>query len=243
MFNTIKNVKNTFKDTLEKGDKLTKNEVGDKLSKLSSGIGKKVSDSKILEKLGSFSEKSGVSKLLSKIGPKEQKDNKEQIEKKDSMLKKLKDKIPPGIQSFFKSDFFYFLKYYLYYIIFFSIIFYILLYIENKSENKLVITINKIFFYLVIIFLFIIINDIMESPLEDLGKFILIIIFSLLLVYFLTNIIEKYHEKDGFNKNLKLIFLTISIVYIFTIGIIYLWYRLSKNVVEKGTPEEIKKKR
>jgi molecular chaperone GrpE (heat shock protein) len=70
------------------------------------------------------------------------------------------------IKSFFKSDFFIFMKYYLYFIILFAIIFYITIRINNNTKNSMIIIETKIFFYVSVIVLFLIINDILETALS-----------------------------------------------------------------------------
>jgi hypothetical protein len=136
------------------------------------------------------------------------------------------------IKYFFKSDFFYFMKYYLYFIILFSICFYILMYIKQNSNSKMVIVESKIFFYICIVFLFIIINDILETPLESLKKFFLIIIFSLITVYIINYIVTKYYKKDDtFWGKLKIISLTTLSVYAITVLLIYFMFQYGNNKI------------
>ena len=136
------------------------------------------------------------------------------------------------IKYFFKSDFFYFMKYYLYFIILFSICFYILMYIKQNSNSKMVIIESKIFFYICVVFLFIIINDILETPLESLKKFFLIIIFSLIIVYIINYFITKYYKKDDtFFGKLKIIALTTLSVYVITVLIIYFMFQHGNNKI------------
>lgn len=132
------------------------------------------------------------------------------------------------INKFMKTDLYYFIKNYLYFIVMFCIIFYIILYINHTTKNNIVIIETKIFMYLGISFLFIIISDILETPLESLKKFLLIIILSLILVYISNYLIEYYYKNNNFNTKIILA-LTISLV-ISLISIIYINYTFdSKN--------------
>jgi hypothetical protein len=56
-----------------------------------------------------------------------------------------------SVRLFFRTDFYFFMKYYLYFIILFSLCFYILIFLENHAKNGLVITENKVFFYISIL--------------------------------------------------------------------------------------------
>ena len=136
------------------------------------------------------------------------------------------------IKYFFKSDFFYFMKYYLYFIVLFSICFYILMYINQNTNDKMIIVESKIFFYICIVFLFIIINDILESPLESLKQFFLIIIFSLIAVYIVNYFVTKYYKKDdSFGGKLKIIALTTFSIYAITVCIIYFMFQRKNSKV------------
>jgi hypothetical protein len=136
------------------------------------------------------------------------------------------------IKYFFKSDFFYFMKYYLYFIVLFSICFYILMYINQNTKDKMIIVETKIFFYICVVFLFIIINDILESPLESLKKFFLIIIFSLITVYIVNYYVTKYYKKDDtFYGKLKIITLTTLSIYAITVLIIYFMFQWKNSKV------------
>jgi hypothetical protein len=132
------------------------------------------------------------------------------------------------IKNFFNSNYYIFIKNYLYFIILFSIIFYILLYISDTSRNNVIIGETKIFFYLAIIFLFIVINDIMSSPQEDLNKFVLLILFSLIIIYICGYFINKYYSNEGFNERIKKIFIIIIFVFIVFSIIIYFQYQKKK---------------
>lgn len=129
------------------------------------------------------------------------------------------------IKNFFNSNYYIFMKNYLYFIILFSITFYILLYISNTSKNSIIIGETKIFFYLLIIFLFIVINDIMSTPQEDLNKFILLILLSLIIIYICGYFINKYYSNEGFNDRFKKILLIIIFVFIIFSIIIYFEYQ------------------
>jgi hypothetical protein len=125
------------------------------------------------------------------------------------------------IKSFFKSTFFSFMKKYFIFLILIIICFYILLYINNNTKDSIIVYETKVFFYLLLIFLFIIINDILEIPEESLTKFILIILFSVLISYIFVNLIEKFYKNNTFSNNFFIIFGTTLFVYIVTLIIIY----------------------
>ena len=126
-----------------------------------------------------------------------------------------------SIKSFFKSDYFFFIKNYLFFLVLFSICFYLLLFINDTSKIKSELVITKVFFYLIIIFLFIIIGDILETPLEYQNKLIMIIMFSLLIVYLAGYMIDKYYKKENFYFRLLKIFIASLIVYVITLIIIH----------------------
>ena len=126
-----------------------------------------------------------------------------------------------AIKDFFKSDYYVFMKKYFYFIILFSIIFYLLLNISKSTNSNLVITESKIFFYLIVMFLFIVINDIFETPVELQDKFIYIIIFSLLFIYFIGYIIEYYDKKSSLFMKVFYVFLVSLFVSVITSIIIH----------------------
>ena len=138
------------------------------------------------------------------------------------------------IRDFLKTDFYFFMKYYLYYIIFFSICFYILLYINNNTNNNLIIVESKVFFYVIIFFLFIIINDILETPLESLQKFFIIIVISTIIVYVVNYLIVRYYKGDNtFTSKLFITLATTLSVYIISVLIIYFMFeRNHKNIAK-----------
>ena len=133
------------------------------------------------------------------------------------------------IKDFFKTDFYFFFKNYLYFIVLFSICFYLLLYVNNTSRNKTEIIITKIFFYLVIVFLFVIINDILETPLEYQKKFIMLIIFSLITTYIVGHILEYFYGKHSFYSKLLIVFISSIVVFIISIITIYLTFFKENN--------------
>ena len=138
------------------------------------------------------------------------------------------------IKDFFKTDFYFFFKNYLYFIVLFSICFYLLLYVNNTSRNKTEIIITKIFFYLVIVFLFVIINDILETPLEYQKKFIMLIIFSLITTYIVGHIVEYFYGKHPFYSKLLIVFISSIVVFIISIITIYLtFFKGNKNATNK----------
>jgi hypothetical protein len=125
----------------------------------------------------------------------------------------------PSLPYFFKSDFYFFMKYYFYFLVLFSLCFYILMYLNNSS-NPTSRSESKVFFYLLLIFFLIIISEILSTPQEDLTKFIMIIIFSLILVYIMSKIVNHY-SKSNFTKNIGIIFGILLFVYISVLLIIY----------------------
>ena len=137
--------------------------------------------------------------------------------------------IMQAIKDFFKSDYYIFIKNYFYFIILFSIIFYLLLNISKSTKSNLVITESKIFFYLIVMFLFIVINDILETSLEFQDKFISIIIFSLLFIYFISYIIEYYDKKSSVFMKTFYVFLVSLFIFIITSIIIYYSFK-DKNL-------------
>jgi hypothetical protein len=132
-----------------------------------------------------------------------------------------------SIRQFFKSDFFYFMKNYLFFLILFSICFHILLYIQKNTTNKLIIMENKVFFYILIAFLFIIISDILATPVESLKKFIIIIIISLITIYITNHFIEIHY---GNHTIMKTLLSTFFIFIIFMIIVYFTFERSDKNV-------------
>lgn len=134
----------------------------------------------------------------------------------------------PMLPYFLKSDFYFFMKYYFYFLILFAVCFYILMYLNN-SKNPTSRSESKVFFYLLLIFLFIIISEVLNSPQESLDKFMMIIIFSLILVYIMSKIINHYHPSD-FGKNIGIIFGISLFIYIVVLLIIYFTFeRKDKN--------------
>ena len=125
----------------------------------------------------------------------------------------------PMLPEFFKSDFYFFMKYYFYFLILFSTCFYILMYLNN-SKNPTSRSESKVFFYILLIFLFIIISEILSTPQESLDKFLMIIIFSLILVYIISKIINHYNPSN-FGKNFWSIFGISLFIFSVVSGIIY----------------------
>jgi hypothetical protein len=134
-----------------------------------------------------------------------------------------------GLKKFFSTDLYFFMKYYFYFIILFSLCFYILLYVNNRTKDAIILTESKIFLYITIIFLFIIINDIMQTPLESLQKFLLIIIITLTIIYIVNYLIVYYYKKNlrKFKNKLLLIIPTTIIIYLLSVLCIY--YTFHKN--------------
>lgn len=141
-------------------------------------------------------------------------------------------KSPSGIlKGFFKSNFMSFFKNYIFFIILISICLYILLYIYRDSNNKVVISESKIFFYLVIVFLFIIINDLMSIPLQWLDKFFLFIILSIIIEYVIINLIEYYYKDESFHSKLNKVVISSLIVGVVTSINIYFIFQLKSEKI------------
>jgi hypothetical protein len=124
------------------------------------------------------------------------------------------------------------MKKYFYFIILFSIIFYLLLNISKSTKSNLVIIESKIFFYLIVMFLFIVINDILETPIELQDKFIYITIFSLLLIYFIGYIIEYYDKKSSLFTKTFYVFLVSLFISVIASVIIYYLFK-DKRIYDK----------
>jgi hypothetical protein len=139
----------------------------------------------------------------------------------------------PMLPYFFKSDFYFFIKYYFYFLILFSICFYILMYLNN-SKNPTSRSESKVFFYLLLIFLFIIISEILSTPQESLDKFIMIIIFSLILVYIISKIINHYRPSN-FGKNFWSIFGISLFIFSVVSGIIYYIFEFKSKDKNKAS--------
>jgi len=133
------------------------------------------------------------------------------------------------VKGFFQPNFMSFLKNYFFFIILFSICLYILLNIYNDSNNRVIISESKVFFYLIIAFLFIIINDIMNIPLLWLDKFCLIILFSLMIEYLIINFIEYYYKGESFHKKLYKVVLSSLIVGLVIAINIYFLFQLKNQ--------------
>ena len=138
------------------------------------------------------------------------------------------------IKNIFKSDFFIFIKNYLYFIILFTIIFYIFLHINNNTKNSMVIIETKIFFYISIIILFIIFNDILETPVESINKILYITIFTLIIIYIICYLIEHYYGAKGFFNKLKLISLCVFIFYIIMLIFVYFVIKIQDQNIAVG---------
>lgn len=136
-----------------------------------------------------------------------------------------------SVRLFFRTDFYFFMKYYLYFIILFSLCFYILIFLENHAKNGLVITENKVFFYISILCLILVFNDILETPMESLKKFVAVIIFSLIVVYIVNTLIEKFYKSKKLKDNFYTVLWTTFIVYSITVlCVYYMFHRENKNV-------------
>ena len=124
--------------------------------------------------------------------------------------------------NFFKSEYAYFMKYYLYFIVLFCITTYANLYISKETTDIKVFEINKVCFYMFFLFLCIIINDILDTPMMFLKQFIFIILFSLLLVYITNYFMVKYSKKKYTTTLFHSLGISLIIYVIFIIGIHFL---------------------
>jgi len=92
--------------------------------------------------------------------------------------------------------FYEFFKKFLYFIILISICFYLIMYIQNNTQNNTILIESKVMFYMIIIFLYFFINDILETPQESMKKFLFIIILTMGISYICNYyIITKYNVK------------------------------------------------
>ena len=130
----------------------------------------------------------------------------------------------------FKSEYAHFTKYYLYFIVLFSIAIYVNLYISKETKDINIVFINKACLYMLFLFLLIIINDILDTPLMFLKKFMFIILISLLFVYIANYFIVKYTKK-GFYDTMKYSLLGTVLIYI--VFIIAIYFLISSKIVFK----------
>jgi len=139
--------------------------------------------------------------------------------------------IKESISSFFKSDFYIFFKKYFYFVILFTLCFYVILYVNSNTKNKTIIVETKVFFYISIILLFIIVNDILETPLESLQPFLLSIMYSLVFIYAFSHIITYYYKGELYFSKFKLIMITSFIIFLSTSIYLYYNYQVKKPKV------------
>jgi len=131
-----------------------------------------------------------------------------------------------GLTNFFKSEFYFFIKQYFYFFILLTICFYIIIYLSNSS-NPTTKSEAKVFFYLFMLVLFMIITEIIKTPQENLNKFMIIIVFSLILNYLLCKLINNYMKGGFWEKYFITIGFTL-IIYFLTIGIISILFNKTK---------------
>jgi len=156
-----------------------------------------------------------------------------EIKKKISGFRYNNQTIFEKIKSFLKGEFFSFIKYYLYFIILFTIVFYITIYINNNTKNNMIIIETKIFFYIGLIILFIIMNDILETPVESINKFLYIILFTLIIIYIVIYLVQHYYIKNDFFDKLILILFCVFIIFISMIIYIYFIFEKKDNNIAK----------
>lgn len=135
-----------------------------------------------------------------------------------------------NIKDFFKTDFYFFIKNYLFFMVLFSICFYILLYVNNLSNDNTELIVTKIFFYLIIVFLFIFISDMLQTPLESQKKFILTILLSLTAVHIISHLIEYFYPNSTFNSKLLKVFLASLLIFAANVIIIFFTFQKDKNI-------------
>jgi len=163
------------------------------------------------------------------------------VQTKENLKKYLENSMPEGgeelakksiwhiIKNFFKSDFFNFIVNYLFFIVLISICLYILLYINKNTNDNIIIIETKVFFYILLIFLFIVINDILSTSQEGLKKFVLIILFSLIIIYIGINLIQQYYGGDPFKNNLLKVFYATLIVFAIVLIIMFFLFIYKKK--------------
>ena len=163
------------------------------------------------------------------------------VQSKENLKKYLEDSMPEGgeelakksignmIKNFLKSDFFNFIVNYLFFIVLISICLYILLYINKNTNDNIIIIETKVFFYILLIFLFIVINDILSTSQEGLKKFVLIILFSLIVIYIGINLIQQYYGGEPFKNNLLKVFYGTLIIFAIVLIIMFFLFVYKKK--------------
>lgn len=136
-----------------------------------------------------------------------------------------------SVKLFFRTDLYFFMKYYLYFIVLFSLCFYILIFLQDRAKNGLVIVENKVFFYIGIICLVIVFNDILETPMESLKKFVLVIIISLIVVYIVNYIIVKFNSNHKLKSNFWTVLWTTLIIYSISVFCIYYMFHRKDKLI------------
>jgi len=136
-----------------------------------------------------------------------------------------------SIKLFFKTDLYFFMKYYLYFMILISICFYILIFLNKNAKNGLVIIENKILFYIGMVCLFIVVNDILETPMESLKKFVLVIIITLIIVYIVNYFIVETIESKKLKGHFGTVLWTTLIVYLASVFCIYFMFHRKDKAI------------
>jgi hypothetical protein len=132
---------------------------------------------------------------------------------------------------FFKSNFFYFMKYFLYFIILLTICFYITIYVDKNANNNLIKVETKVLFYVLIMFIIIILNDILETQFESLNQFFLIIVFFIIISYSINYLVQHYYNSNKEINKIRLTFIIIFLLYLIFSVIIYFFFKNStKNI-------------
>lgn len=127
-------------------------------------------------------------------------------------------------------EFYHFLKKNLIYLILFCICSYILFYINNNCKNKTVQFETKILYYILAATVLIMINDIMETPQEDLMKLVHIFGISVILIAILNYVIEYYYINNSPRKFYIKLFVCITVtIGVFGIAAALYYFLLKKN--------------
>ena len=127
-------------------------------------------------------------------------------------------------------EFYNFLKKNLTYLVLFCICSYILFYVDNNCKNKTVKFEVKILYYILAATVLIMINNIMETPQEDLIKLVSIFGMSIILIAILNYVIEHYYINDSPRKFYIKLFVCIAVaIGVFGISAALYYFFMKKN--------------
>ena len=141
--------------------------------------------------------------------------------------------------NFFKSEFFKFMYKYLFFLVIFTLCFYVIYSINNSTNNKVIIYENKVFHYLVIFLIIIFINDIFQTPQENIFRFIILIILSLIASYNSIKLINKVNTTP-FLKSL-IVIASCIIITLITLTIFYLVFKRNNQFSSYNLMNEFNK--